>query len=504
MVAALVGAACGSGSQSSKSAGGGTAGAGAETSQAGTGGAAAGGGASGSGGSAANGGMAGAPGEIDVSCREHTTNHRAGSEIGLRERVTAEGDRAFIGYYDKARGTECNFVRDAEGVMRCFPPVRSQGDARFYLNADCSQAVAYRGICSLDHFTIPASDESCNDRYRVYSFGAPVADGMVWERNIAGECVEHGQINNLHQLGEELVAADYPAVSETTWSGAGRIARSGFEGPGGLRVVRDFRDTELDESCAISTLADGKRYCAPFRLGSFELTDETCQETLLSTRSVCGGPVAKFGSGAAQSCLGSAYVERDQPFTGALSLRGSCQPATAEQTEGAQVFSVKSVPPERFVEMTLVVEESDPGRLKPTYNTSADGACWFQGWYDAEHDVACEFALTTDGSHRCVPRERPLTRAYTDASCTVPVAYYVACSAEVAPKLVSVIVDQDCTETTVEVRPLVASLEGAALPPLWTASGAGCQVFTPSPASTYHQFGDPLPPETFMEAVAEL
>lgn len=515
VVGALVTAACGS---SEKGAPQGQSGAAGSASNAGSG---QGGGGSGSG-SGTEAGRAGSSsqagkasggsdgigsGELDASCRERTTNHVAGSEIGLREGVTAQGDRAFLGFYDKKSGEECTFLQDAEGVTRCFPPAGSASD--FYLDGGCTQPIEYRGICGRDLFALPVSDDSCDLRRRVFAYGARKAAAVVWERDSSGNCREYGQLDNLYERGAELTPSDYPAVTSVTWRGLGRIAREGYEGPGGLQIVRSFRDEEVGERCSAKTLADGKPYCAPYVLGSFDLTDDSCSKTLLGTKASCSAPAPQFGAArTSQSCVGDTYVEHGEPYTGPLHTRSGCKLASAADTDGYRVSTAKIVPPDRFAAIEPVVDESDEGRLKPVYDTTADGGCWFQGWFDSEQGSDCDFRLTSDEKYRCVPPPLPYSPSgasvielFTESTCTASVVYYSAsCDEASVPKLVSRELSA-CHVARLEVRPVLAAVP--TLPDLWSKGSGGCQPYTYGSGSTFYELGEPLPLETFVAAEVE-
>ncbi len=484
---------------------GGSAGAAAGSGQGGSSVAAGGSGATSSAGTSTGGGDAVGNGELDATCRERTTNHIGGSEIGLRETVTAEGDRAFQAFYDKKTGEDCELIEDAEGTTRCFPLAGSVDPTRFYLDEGCTQGVEYRGICGRDHFVVAASEDSCDTRRRVFGYGPAVASSMVWERRAGGECQAYGQLSSLYERGAELLPSDYPAVTPVTWRGADRIEREGFEGAGGLRIVRAFRDSELLEPCTVTTLADGKPYCAPYQLGSLAFTDQACSEVLFSRRSLCGGAAPKFAAArSSQSCLGDTYVEADAPYSGAVYKRSGCMPATAAETEGLSVSTLKTVAPERFVATEAVVNQQDSGRLKPVYNETSGGGCWFEGWFDSEQSTRCSFMLASDDRYRCLPVPPPgqVLKAFSDPLCSEPISFYSAsCSAAEVPKLVTTELKPACHSSSFEVRPVLELAEAAALPPLWTKQVGGCQSYTP--LSALHELGEPLPPESFLAAELE-
>jgi hypothetical protein len=500
----LAGVACGSSGKGTPSSGGEASGgslSGSAGSQAGLGATGTAGGAGGT--------TTGGDGELDASCRERTTSHIAGSRIGLRSITTTEGDEAFRGYYDVQLGHDCQFITDAEGVVRCFP-IATTSDDPFFLDASCSQTIRYKGICGHDFFVEPVSDDSCDQRRRVFALGEPIADTMVYERNSAGECVSYGTLNRLYERGAELSPADYPAVTAVEWRGKGRVWSHGFEGEGGLRAVRGYLDSELQEACSFRLLPGGQESCAPSQLGSLTLSNATCDAVLVTGRAVCDGPAARYAVAASADVCDPAqpYVQAGEAYTGPLHTRGQCLPAPAAQTEGLQAFVGALAPATTFMQVQTSINQDDPGRLKPTYRTSADGGCWFSGWWDEQLQTACEFQVGTDDAVYCLPPATAnlggtLLEGFSDEQCTTSARYLrvPACNAEKVPGFATLEAQQTCTLPRYTVHQVAASGVAAdAVGPLFTLQNEVCTEHVKVATELYFAVTEPLDLSMFMSA----
>src|SRR5690606_1463950 len=110
-----------------------------------------------------------------------------GDRIVLRNAVTAEGDKAFVGFYDQEKQAECEVVQDARGDFRCMPKARDKDtENRYFLDERCEEEVEYRGICALDHQAVRVSDDACDQRRRLFAFGESLPAATVYERDADG------------------------------------------------------------------------------------------------------------------------------------------------------------------------------------------------------------------------------------------------------------------------------------------------------------------------------
>lgn len=67
-------------------------------------------------------------------------------------------------------------------------------------------------------------------------------------------------------------------------------------------------------------------------------------------------------------------------------------------------------------------------RIKARFLVTPDGARSFVGWRDTERDEDCDFKLASDGKQRCLPSGATATGVFTDAACTVPLAWGGSCT----------------------------------------------------------------------------
>jgi hypothetical protein len=154
-----------------------------------------------------------------------------------------------------------------------------------------------------------------------------------------------------------------------------------------------------------------------------------------------------------------------------------------------------------FAEFTLNVLMDDPGRVKPRFLTTPDGGCWFDGWYESELDIECEFMLMPDGRYGCLPELYIVPEAtFSDASCTTeyPLIATTDCFGRTQPRYVSTPNYRECGDPTREVRAVQEILEASALPPLFTTSGGGCSPYVTYAGGAYLHLGPALDPSTLV------
>jgi hypothetical protein len=114
-------------------------------------------------------------------------------------------------------------------------------------------------------------------------------------------------------------------------------------------------------------------------------------------------------------------------YTGDLYSKGSDSTCTVTaQTEGSRLFQTTSVPSAEFHEASESVDMTAPGRLKPRYNRSDDGGCWFKDFWDSELSTPCGFMELRLEQYRCLPSDyTPGIALYSDAACTQTVPGWV-------------------------------------------------------------------------------
>jgi hypothetical protein len=207
---ALVFAACGNmgGTDNGGGAGGGTGGGG----TGGTGGGGTGGTGGGGGGTGGSGGGSGA-----------APDYASGSRIKARVQSTADGAKAFAGFYDMTLGTPCAFNRAADDTLRCLP-VASAYAGTYWGDAGCTTLVAYSSApgCTPAYAQKAEATSSCidlgyystNARQRIYSVGGLYTNAMIWVGS-PGSCSMTATPASFtfYSVGSEVAASTFAAGS---------------------------------------------------------------------------------------------------------------------------------------------------------------------------------------------------------------------------------------------------------------------------------------------------
>ena len=444
-------------------------------------------------------------GELDESCQMRTSIHSPGTRIVLRSAVTAEGDEAFLGLYDRQRQEECQITQDAEGTFRCMPPALDKDlDNRYYLDAQCTVEVEYRGACALDHRAVRVGT-GCDQRRRIIPFGEPLPEQMVYTTRGADGCQPYGVLNRLHAPGEEVVPSDYAKVEPAVFRGKGRIWAEGYQGDDGLRFVSGLLDSELDELCTFEPLSDGKQHCVPQTRATLGYTDPSCEEVLAArSSSSCNPRLPNYVAVSRDACSPErSILKLGEAHVGELYLASSCMPAMNMST---QTYKTEAVSDDEFVAFERTTLTTDPGRLKPIYLTAEDGGCAFREWWDDELQTSCTFE-GAGTEYFCQPKPDPTSlavtlEAFSDAECEVaaPYAKVSDCAGE-RPPMFSFNYPARCVYGWRTVRPVAP--DPVTLPPLWIKPGSDCEPYTPEVGATYYAVGAELPTSRFVKATAD-
>jgi hypothetical protein len=198
------------------------------------------------------------------------------------------------------------------------------------------------------------------------------------------------------------------------------------------------------------------------------------------------------------------YLKAGDVYDGENYLLSSCGIAMNQE---AVTYFTEEVSDDEFALVESTTFSEDSGRLKPMYQESSDGGCFFQGWWDEELQTPCTFGQVS-GKYYCMPSGDTTSsavpvEAFTDAACE-EAAFYLKvpdCEGAPAPLFLSTYAPT-CDGTAREVR--VVTPEPAVLPSLWILSGEVCEEYAPDPSVKYHALGDILPTSTFVEATPEM
>ena len=157
------------------------------------------GGAGGSGGAGGNGGSGGAGGSGGEP------DYVSGSRIKARTISTADGAKAFAGFYDTNLSLPCSFNRATDDSLRCLPAVTAYAGT-YWGDSNCSTTpLAYSLGCVSTYASRAESTSTCVDvggytnyaRTHIYSVGNTFA-GTVYVGS--ARLVHHGLIRDVHAL----------------------------------------------------------------------------------------------------------------------------------------------------------------------------------------------------------------------------------------------------------------------------------------------------------------
>ena len=170
------------------------------------------------GGSGGNGGSGGAGGSGGTGGTGGAPDYTSGTRIKARVISTADGAKAFAGYYDTTLSTACSFQRAADDTLRCLPTTNSYLGT-FYADSGCSTPLAYATGCAPTYAYQTEATTTCVDtgyggssaRYHVYTVGAPFA-GQAWS-GTPGACNMTTAPYPLYSVGSEVPASSFAAGS---------------------------------------------------------------------------------------------------------------------------------------------------------------------------------------------------------------------------------------------------------------------------------------------------
>jgi len=175
----------------------------------GVGGGSGGGGSGGSGGGGTGGSGGGSGG---------TPDYASGSRIKARTISSADGAKAFAGFYDSQLSVACSFVRAADDALRCLPTTVGYMGS-YFADSGCATPLAYSAGCTPTHAYLMETATTCidvgynssNTRYHVYAIGA-LFTGQAWAGK-PGTCTMTTPGYPLYSVGSEVPASNFAAGS---------------------------------------------------------------------------------------------------------------------------------------------------------------------------------------------------------------------------------------------------------------------------------------------------
>jgi hypothetical protein len=431
--------------------------------------------------------------------------------LKARWSVTAEGDRGWTGWHDSELQEDCDFVETEEGVWRCVPTAIESARYR-YLDAQCTDPV----IAIADEQCGPPDrvrlirQSGCSEYTELRSVGEDLSPPtVVYALDLSsGLCLADSVDGwSFFAVGDVLPMSQY-VVAEERSVGTARLTTQVLVSSDGAYTATGWHDSRLDASCWSTRAIDGLDRCLPASLNrtGYFAEDQCTVELYAGDR--CDDVPARFALQDASECPYAWRVHAALgEHQGAAYLSASpedCREATGREPPPL-VLRGDEIPPERFVALETTIDRSDPGRLKPRHRTSEDGFCAFLGWWDADFDEPCTFRRVADGTLRCLPGKCSGTvpRLYTDERCTEAVVYVRAAECDESAYAIST--DYKDCEPIAEVFRISGPIPGSELPPLWRKlSDGSCEQHIADPSADYADYGSPLDPGQFVQAVEEV
>jgi hypothetical protein len=349
---------------------------------------------------------------------------------------------------------------------------------------------------------------------RVYDLGAADTSTSMLYSLSGGTCQAFGAPPSgatLHHLGTEHPPSDFVSGTNKVWSATPRLAPAGWQGDDGVRDVADFEDTKFNVDCFFFPLGDGSDHCVNVTLPSGGFDDASCTHPLFLAGSTCdpNSSVAHtYGLDTSAHCTaGSTLYKLGDALTGTYYVQagGSCM-ASSPPPLGLSTGLYRSTEaaPDEVLAVTRTTDTSDSGRLKPVDRTSADGACFFYGWYDSQLDSPCTFGLAADGAMRCLPSGEfgSVIDLFSDSACTT-VARYLglwSCEADKVGKFAIDATKVGCDDHSRVFAVMPQAIAVKQMPTLYYKGSDGvCVGYSPG-YETYFALGAELEPSKMISA----
>lgn len=195
----------------------------------------------------------------------------------------------------------------------------------------------------------------------------------------------------------------------------------------GDRAWNGWHDTELDEECSFSGLANAGTRCIP---GNWQnsltfYTDAACTSPAYTAgrSDACQRTnyIVSYRAGDCTTPSGYELYELGEPVTAtvaySLSEAGLCTQVAV--TNEPLYLRGAPVPPDTFVAAEPFTAEGTT-RVRATGHLATDGTRQVMGWKDTSlDDTLCGIRRSEDGEHRCLPHGHGLRgENYADAACT--------------------------------------------------------------------------------------
>lgn len=436
-----------------------------------------------------------------------TTVARGGERLRARTLVTDDGQRGWQGWYDSELEQNCEFERDAQGILRCLPTTAAR--QIYFLDETCTQGIAQVdlpcGQADSVEYAYAQGTTACGSGFQIYTLGDAVpAPNSAFQLSAAGACEPAAPLAGSYRrlagpvAPQRFVAAEYAVSDEPS-----RIKSYGILAEDGAFHPTGFVDAELDLSCAWS--GDSEVSCVPRAQQLAYFSDERQAYPLIAEFAAdCSSATPSAGVRVNPITCLSAFYRSAERFQGAqVYTRWGSQIDNAPEESGGLLFYTLSdrILPDQFAVGTLQ-KVSRGTRLSPVYWYADDGGFWFSHWYDGVLGAACSFLPTGNGEAVCMPRGTSASVLFTDAQCQQAVTQVLpagACQADaVPPSWVNDIEHNQCGNNLRATRRVLGEVIPTSLYGR-DASGA-CVAHDLDDKSRYYRLSAPILPEQLVHA----
>lgn len=381
------------------------------------------------------------------------TDQKSGTRLQARFFTTAEGYRAFAGWYDGQLKIACTFGVADDGVTRCLPVRTAYIASYMHAGTTCSGSILAVGpkACSASGYatgtvqSLGSIDRStCPARVPVTALGPEITGATSGS---SSSCVDGktflGPGDAPYPLGAKVDATTFVRAKRATVSLGGGLEAAYLEGDDGSRGFLELRDTQHGVACEPFSTAAGVR-CLPKKtvlgddakvtrppLGSY-FADAACGSKLdlYGGFEVCSGERKFFRASDACNQPSDGVWSATAVTTGNIWYRtsgGACAATTVGS--GAHTVQGPSVAPAEFPAVTAA-DPAKTGRLVPKA-VKAGSALSTSGFQDTDRNETCTPRRAADGVVRCLPQAMAAQAYFEDAACTQRIVF---ASGACAPK----------------------------------------------------------------------
>jgi hypothetical protein len=416
-------------------------------------------------------------------------------------RLESEAASVGSGWFDTRLGQRCNFGRDTQGQLRCYPSDRAIVTSVLYSDPACTAQVVVlpRTACAPPTFLLREFGDVCPLGNRLFRRGADLPPAAPLFTTAAdGACVPApapAADRTAFAVGQEIPADDLVLAHLRRVPSAFRLAAVLMETDDGARSAFSLHDTAGGFDCGLAPATDGALRCLPLSpvTVASSFTDAACSQPAGAGGSPACGEIAHARRAIAAACPARTAVFAGGPRAGELFARSAagCRPTTGVgYTLGAEL------PPGTFAAGAPGLHPG-PGRLRMRLARSSVGAQRTGQMVDTQLQVDCAAQVAADGTTRCLPTDTAdASNHFADAACSVRLGRRAAgaCAATHAVVL---------QNAMCPVRRQILRLDAPHAGPVFEGTPeGGCRAAAGD--ASYFAVGPEIPPSEFVELKVEL